>query len=71
METLHIQFQPSIKEKLLEFLNSFSKNEIKIIEEEISFEETKKNLHQRLNDLKSGKVELISIEDYEKILDKE
>lgn len=70
METLHIEFQPNIKERLFEFLNSFSKNEIKIIEEDISFEETKKFLQQRLADLRSNKSELISIEEYENILDK-
>ncbi|MEC4004624.1 hypothetical protein OX283_008150 [Flavobacterium sp. SUN052] len=71
MESIHIEFQPNVKEKLLEFLNSFSKNELKIVEEENSFEATKSLLHQRLKDLKEGKVNLISIEDYEKSLDQD
>ena len=71
MESLHIEFQPKVKEKLLEFLNSFSKNELKIVEDETSFEATITILHQRLSDLRSGKVDLIAIEDYEKIVDKE
>ena len=71
MESLHIEFQPKVKEKLLEFLNSFSKNELKIVEDETSFEATKAILHQRLSDLRSGKVDLIAIEDYEKIVDEE
>lgn len=71
MESLHIEFQPKVKEKLLEFLNSFSKNELKIVEDETSFETTKTILHQRLSDLRSGRVDLIAIDDYEKIVDKE
>lgn len=71
MESLHIEFQPKVKEKLLEFLNSFSKNELKIVEDETTFEATKTILHQRLFDLRSGKVDLIAIEDYEKNVDEE
>jgi hypothetical protein len=70
METLQIEFQPSVKEKILEFLNSFSKSELKIVEEDSSFEETKKILNKRLEDLRSGKSDLISIEEYEIMLDK-
>ena len=70
MESLHIEFQPKVKEKLLAFLNSFSKNELKIIESEDSFEATKTTLQQRLNELRSGKADLISIDEYEKTLDK-
>jgi hypothetical protein len=70
METLQIEFQPSVKEKILEFLNSFSKSELKIVEEDSSFEETKKMLNKRLEDLRSGKSDLISIEEYEITLDK-
>ena len=34
METITIKFQSNIKEKLIAFLNSFSKNELHVIEEE-------------------------------------
>ena len=33
METIIIEFQPSVKDKIIEFLKSFSKNELHIIEE--------------------------------------
>ncbi len=69
MESLRIEFQPKVKEKLLEFLNSFSKNELKIVEDKFLFEETKKMLHERLMDINEGKVSFIAIEDYEKTLD--
>ncbi len=70
METLQIEFQPSVKAQLLEFLNSFSKNDLKIVEEELTFEETKKILNTRLEDLRAGKSQLISIEEYENMLEK-
>ncbi len=71
MESLHIEFQPNVKEKLLEFLNSFSKNDLKIVEENTAFEATKTILQKRLTDLRAGKADLISIDDYEKIINKE
>lgn len=71
MESLHIEFQPKVKRKTSWIFNSFSKNDLKIVEDETSFEATKTILHQRLSDLRSGKVDLIAIEDYEKIVDEE
>jgi hypothetical protein len=45
-------------------LNSFDKQEVKIVAEDFSFEETKIMLQQRLDDLKSGNSALIAIENY-------
>ena len=76
MESLHIEFQPKVKEKLLEFLNSFSKNELKIVEEETSFEATKsfKEHQQRLQlsieRLQSGESKLYDIEELDAMLEK-
>lgn len=76
MESLHIEFQPKVKEKLLEFLNSFSKNELKIIEEEISFKETKSfKEHQQilqlsLERLRTGESKLYDIEELDDKLEK-
>ena len=69
METIKIEFQPNVKEKLIEFLNSFSKNDLHIVEEDADFLETKRILQERLSELRQGKSELISIEDYENSLD--
>ncbi len=70
METIKIEFQSSVKEKLIEFLNSFSKNELHIIEEDDDFLENKKILQNRLDELRQGKSELVSIQDYEDLLDR-
>ena len=76
MESLHIEFQPNVKEKLLEFLNSFSKNELKIVEDETSFEETKsfKEHQQRmklsLERLHAGESKLYDIDELDAMLEK-
>ncbi len=70
METLQINYQPSIKEKLMTFLNSFDSNEVQIVGQDLFFEANKKILHERLKELRSGKAELISIDEFELMLDK-
>ena len=44
METIRLEFQPSIKAKILEVLSSFSSDELKIVQEDPNFEENKKEL---------------------------
>lgn len=76
MESLHIEFQPKVKEKLLEFLNSFSKNELKIVEDETSFKETKsfkehqQRLQLSLERLRSGESKLYDIDELDAMLEK-
>lgn len=76
MESLHIEFQPKVKEKLLEFLNSFSKNELKIVEDETSFEESKsfkehqQTLQLSLERLQSGESKLYDIDELDAMLEK-
>lgn len=70
METLHIEFQPNVKEKLLEFLNSFSKNDLKIVEEDASFEATKKRVQESYRKLKNDETKLYDIEELDAILEK-
>ncbi|HCQ11756.1 hypothetical protein [Flavobacterium sp.] len=76
MESLHIEFQPKVKEKLLEFLNSFSKNDLKIIEDETSFEATKsfkehqQRLQLSLERLRSGESKLYDIDELDAMLEK-
>lgn len=75
MESLHIEFQPKVKQKLLEFLNSFSKNELKIVEDETSFKETKsfkehqQRLQLSLENIKSGNSKTISFEELDNYLE--
>lgn len=62
METLTIYFDKEIKEKLMNFLSSFSEEELKI-----SKVESLKNMVQEdYATYKSGNVELLDIEEVEK-----
>jgi KaiC/GvpD/RAD55 family RecA-like ATPase len=70
METLQIEFQPNVKEKILAFLNSFSKSELKIVEEDVTFEETKKRVHESYRRLKNGETKLYDIDELDAMLEK-
>ncbi len=70
MESLHIQFEQSVKEKLLEFLNSFSKKELKIVEEELTFEDAKKRVQESYRKLKNGETKLYSMDEVDAFLEK-
>lgn len=69
METLQIQFESKNRNKIMEMLNSFSKNEVQIVREDPYFEENKRILHERYNEMIEGKAEFVSIEDYEMMLE--
>lgn len=75
METIKIEFQPNIKERLIDFLNSFSKTDLQIIEEESTNEddeyyaEYRKELHLELKRIESGESKLYSIEELDAMLE--
>jgi hypothetical protein len=69
METLQIQFEPKNRNKIIEMLNSFPENEVQIIREDPHFEENKRILHERYQEMQEGKAKFISIEDYEIMLE--
>lgn len=70
METIKIEFQPNVKEKLIEFLNSFKSNEVHIIEEDKSFVETKKRVQESYDKLINGESKLYDIDELDEMLDK-
>ena len=66
-ETITLKYTESVKEKLMKFLESFSKNEISIIEDtDASFEAAKAESHQDYKALKNGETEFMSLEEFEK-----
>ncbi|MFK7032971.1 hypothetical protein [Flavobacterium oreochromis] len=69
METIKIEFNSSIKEKLMEFLNSFSKTEINIIEEDEQFLKTKKRVQESYEKLKSGKTKTYTLDELDSMLE--
>jgi hypothetical protein len=76
METLQIEFQPNVKEKILEFLNSFSKNEVKITQEEEqviedeAFIAYRDKLQLEAKRVASGESKLRSLEELDDYLEK-
>lgn len=70
MEAIRLEFQPEIKEKILELLSSFSSDQLKIVQEEPDFEENKRKLDFAYAKLKSGNEKMYSIEEVDAILDK-
>lgn len=70
METIKIEFQSSVKEKLIEFLNSFSKNELHIIEEDKAFIEHRDLLHLEVKKIESGESKLYDIDELDAMLEK-
>lgn len=76
METIKIEFQSNIKEKLIEFLNSFSKSELHIVEEDSSiiedksFVEYRDRLHLAVQKIESGESKLYDIDELDAMLEK-
>lgn len=76
METITIEFQPNVKDKLIAFLNSFSKSELHIVEEESpiiedqSFLKYRNRLHLAVNKFESGESNSRSLEELDAYLEK-
>ena len=70
METIRLEYQPNIKAKILELLSSFSSDELKIVQEDLDFDENKRKLDVAYAKLKSGNEKFYSIDEADEILDK-
>jgi len=70
MEAIRLEFQPEIREKILEFLSSFSSDELKITQEDPDFDENRKKVHAAYAKLKNGTAKLYTIEEVDEILEK-
>ena len=70
METLTIEYQPSFKEKLLTFLNSFDSNEVAIVKDNSSFDTSKKRVQESYRKLKNKETILYDIDDLDALLNK-
>jgi hypothetical protein len=69
MKAIRLEFQPEIKEKILELLSSFSSDQLKIVQEEPDFDENKRKLDFAYAKLKSGNEKMYSIEEVDAILE--
>lgn len=70
METIILQYNPSIKDELMKFLDSFSKNDLEIIDKKNKeFEAIKRELYQDYTISKSPNANFFSLEEVDKMLD--
>ena len=69
MQTLAVQIQDNYIKDFLNYVNNHSKNitiaKDKNLENDLFFYERKKELHQIRTDIKNGKSQLISFDDFE------
>jgi hypothetical protein len=70
MEAIRLEFQPEIKAKILEFLSTFSSDELKIVQEDSEFLKNKRKLDDSLEKIKNGTAKLYSFEELDAILEK-
>ena len=69
MESIRLEFQPSIKAKILELLSSFSSEELKIVQEDPDFDRNKRKLDLELAKINNGTAEFCSIDELDSYLD--
>ena len=70
METIHLQFEPKIKAKILELLKVFSQDELQIIQEDPSFAQNKEKLAAELAKIEKGTASYSSFEELNLVLEK-
>ncbi|KQB37394.1 hypothetical protein [Flavobacterium aquidurense] len=69
MEAIRLEFQPEIKEKVLQLLSTFSSDELRIIEEDSDFEEDKKRLKERADQITNGTAQYSTFEELNILLE--
>jgi hypothetical protein len=69
MEAIRIEFQSSIKEKILELLSTFSPDEVKIEFEDPNFAQNKQMLDKALEKINNGTAECCSLDELDDFLD--
>lgn len=69
METITLQYNQAVKEKLMKFLETFSKKELQIIEEKDErFEKAKAAVHRDYLAYKNNETEFMSLDEFEERL---
>jgi hypothetical protein len=69
MEAIRLEFQPEIKAKILEFLSTFSSDELKIVQEDSEFLKNKRKLDDSLEKIRNGTAKFYTIEEVDAILE--
>ncbi|MFA9192157.1 hypothetical protein AAGV28_12340 [Flavobacterium sp. FZUC8N2.13] len=69
MEAIRLEFKSEIKEKILELLSSFSSDELKIVQDNSTFEEEKKMIQSRINKIDNGTAVYSTFDELDILLD--
>jgi hypothetical protein len=69
MEAIRLEFQPEIKAKILEFLSTFSSDELKIVQEDSEFLKNKRKLDDSLEKIRNGTAKFYTLEEVDAILE--
>jgi hypothetical protein len=69
MESIRLEFQPEIKAKILDFLSTFSPDELKIVPESSTFEEEKRMLQSRIDKINDGTAVYSTFEELDVLLE--
>lgn len=69
METIRLQFQPNLKEKIMSFLETLPSKEVEITLENAQFEIDKLEVHRQYNAFKNGECKIYSMEEVEDMLE--
>lgn len=68
-ETIRLEFYPNINAKILDLFSSFSSDELKIVHDDVNFDENKIKLHSAYPKLKRGAEKLYIIDKVDVFLD--
>lgn len=69
MEAIRLEFQPEIKEKILELLSSFPSDQLRIVQEDVEFEKNKKKLNERAEKITNGTAQYSTFEELDILLE--
>ena len=69
MEAIRLEFQPEIKAKILEFLSTFSSDELIIVQEDENFGRNKRKLDLELAKINNGTAEFCSADELDIMMD--
>ena len=69
MQTIRLNINDKIYDRLMRLLGKFSKDEVEIIKEDTAFKENKSYLETELNEIVDGKAKFVSLEEAEQRLE--
>ncbi|UUF12265.1 MULTISPECIES: hypothetical protein [Flavobacterium] len=70
MEVIRLQVKPEAKEKLFQFLRTFSSDEINVIIEDEEFHKNKRKLEATIAKIENGTAKFVTFEEMDEILEK-